>query len=422
MRSALVRCALVLCLVPLACIGETSDPAHDEVDPGLPPVLGEDLEPGDWTVPVPRGTKIIDSAPVSNESRSTRGVELVKDLEIGEKNGDPQALFYKARDLAVDHRGWIYVADMGNHRVQVFNSTGEYVRTIGREGQGPAEFSAALSVEIVGEHLVVSDPNLRRMNVWTLEGVHVRTYSVPSDIQYMFAVSDDALVVRYSLWYQGLGSHDVAYARFDLTGHEVLRYAILAAPEAAPTITRSSGGAVVRAVLPVGTPLPWATASPRGHMYMTAGDEYQVLALTDLGEPRWALRAESARQPVEPSEIKLALELYRPPFTDAEIAGVTWPELQPALSRGRMPGEPGHSLQIDGHGHLYVFPYISAPWVSDDRMRPVDVYSEDGDLLFFGLMPTCNWMAALGDHVYALENDVETDNQVVVRYRLVEPF
>ena len=32
------------------------------------------------------------------------------------------------------------------------------------------------------------------------------------------------------------------------------------------------------------------------------------------------------------------------------------------------------------------------------------------------------WDSALGDHVYRVETDPDTEEQVVARYRLVEPF
>ncbi len=55
------------------------------------------------------------------------------------------------------------------------------------------------------------------------------------------------------------------------------------------------------------------------------------------------------------------------------------------------------------------------------RGRPVDVYSSAGELLFSGLIPQ-TWNAALDDHVYVLEEDPQTEEHIVARYRLVEPL
>ena len=108
--------------------------------------------------------------------------------------------------------------------------------------------------------------------------------------------------------------------------------------------------------------------------------------------------------------------------------------------------EPTHSrksLQVDGHGHVYVFLEIPE-FPGTYTERPVDVYSAGGERLFSGFIPVSKsttsrlafvltyltpilpreqgWAAALGDHIYRIEQDAESGEDVVVRYRLVEPF
>ncbi len=85
-------------------------------------------------------------------------------------------------------------------------------------------------------------------------------------------------------------------------------------------------------------------------------------------------------------------------------------------------------MRVDGEGNVYVFPFIreDGAWNSKDRpydlLRPVDVYSPEGELLFAGMMPEISWLDAAGEHVYGLEFDPVTDEQRAVRYRLVKPF
>ncbi len=52
--------------------------------------------------------------------------------------------------IAVDDSGWVYVADIGNNRVQVFREDGEYVASWGTPGSGPCKFNAPLDVAIDG--------------------------------------------------------------------------------------------------------------------------------------------------------------------------------------------------------------------------------------------------------------------------------
>lgn len=66
--------------------------------------------------------------------------ELEEDLSIGNEE-DENCYFYKNIRLDVDSEGNIYVLDWANYRVQKFDKNGNFVSTIGRQGQGPGEFS-----------------------------------------------------------------------------------------------------------------------------------------------------------------------------------------------------------------------------------------------------------------------------------------
>jgi hypothetical protein len=65
--------------------------------------------------------------------------ELEEDLAIGDVD-DEDYFFPRPVTLSVDNDGNIYVCDGGNRRVQKYNKDGTYVRTIGRQGQGPGEY------------------------------------------------------------------------------------------------------------------------------------------------------------------------------------------------------------------------------------------------------------------------------------------
>ena len=61
-------------------------------------------------------------------------------LTLGGQAEGPESFFEVGeQSVATDGRGHIYVLDRGNHRVLMFDSTGEHVRTMGRKGGGPGE-------------------------------------------------------------------------------------------------------------------------------------------------------------------------------------------------------------------------------------------------------------------------------------------
>jgi len=85
---------------------------------------------------------------IKNPGESLYGaikLDLDDDLNIG-KEEDDNFLFYRIRDVNVDAQGNVYVVDMGNFRIQKFDSSGRYLQTIGRQGQGPGEFELPLNL------------------------------------------------------------------------------------------------------------------------------------------------------------------------------------------------------------------------------------------------------------------------------------
>ncbi len=103
------------------------------------------------------------------------GVELVQTLgELDAK--DENVAFNLPCDIALDKDGNIYILDSGNHRIQKFGPDGQYLATLGRRGQGPAEFVYPESIEIDESGFVfVSDPNNQKIQVLTPEGKDSRT-------------------------------------------------------------------------------------------------------------------------------------------------------------------------------------------------------------------------------------------------------
>lgn len=161
--------------------------------------------------------------------------------------------------------------------------------------------------------------------------------------------------------------------------------------------------------------MPTFAADSSGLFYLTASDNYQVLAFASEGAMAWAMRVAYSRPPVSRREIDRAMNIVHRRFPSAKEAEIDWPAAEPALGR----------LFVDGHGHLYVFPYV-APGLEPEE-RQVDVYSAQGERLFSGLMPSLggpwrNALAVHADFIHHLRRDTETGEWQVVRYRLVEPF
>jgi len=104
-------------------------------------------------------------------------IEFVRN--IGElETEDENLAFHIPSDIATDDQGNIYILDAGNHRIQKFDSDGNYIETIGSRGQGPGEFYLPLSLEVDPRgYLYVSDPQNQRVQILKPDGTEYKTIS-----------------------------------------------------------------------------------------------------------------------------------------------------------------------------------------------------------------------------------------------------
>jgi DNA-binding beta-propeller fold protein YncE len=96
----------------------------------------------------------------------------------GEKGSGDGEFHYPQGITVLGSSGEVAVADCGNHRVQIFDSEGNYKRQFGTKGKevdGQLYFPAGLASDTHGNLLVVDNTN--RLQVFDPEGKHLCTRS-----------------------------------------------------------------------------------------------------------------------------------------------------------------------------------------------------------------------------------------------------
>lgn len=79
--------------------------------------------------------------------------------------------FAKPTSVAVDQDGNVYVTDMLNYRVEIFDADGKFIRAFGKHGDGPGYFAMpkGIAVDCDG-HIWVTDSMQNRVQLYTQEG------------------------------------------------------------------------------------------------------------------------------------------------------------------------------------------------------------------------------------------------------------
>lgn len=117
------------------------------------------------------------SRPLWSEDGAWR---VVEERRIGQVEGDGPDVFGWVADVAVDGSGRWWVLDGQTQRIQVFDSTGTHVRTIGREGDGPGELRQAAQVEQGPDgDMWVIDPGSSRVSVFDTAGALLAAEAAP---------------------------------------------------------------------------------------------------------------------------------------------------------------------------------------------------------------------------------------------------
>ena len=87
---------------------------------------------------------------VNNVGGSARLWSVEPVLSIGQESGDEAYVFGRIADVTVDSQNRIHVLDQHAHVVRTYGADGVFIRSVGREGQGPGEFSDFVNAVLVG--------------------------------------------------------------------------------------------------------------------------------------------------------------------------------------------------------------------------------------------------------------------------------
>ena len=93
------------------------------------------------------------------------------------KQGSGNGMFTYPMGMAVTDGDEIVVADQWNHRVQVFDSNGNFLRFFGREGENAGEFKFPSEIAIDKDrNIFVADASNHRIQILSWEGRHVGSF------------------------------------------------------------------------------------------------------------------------------------------------------------------------------------------------------------------------------------------------------
>lgn len=118
------------------------------------------------------------------------------------------------RNLAVGTDGHIYVADSGNHRIQVFAVDGTYITSWGEFGTAPGQFNEPWGIAVDENFVYVADTWNHRIQKFTLDGAFMGVFGQSGSVDgtdgglgLFFGPRDVALLPNNQLLVTDTGNH-----------------------------------------------------------------------------------------------------------------------------------------------------------------------------------------------------------------------
>lgn len=100
--------------------------------------------------------------------------KLILEVSCGDKEIPTAGLLNKLSELDVDDQGCVYAMDYGDVNIKVYDSNGRFLRTIGRQGQGPGEFGGLAHISLMNHlRICILDFLQRRVIIMTTKGEYL---------------------------------------------------------------------------------------------------------------------------------------------------------------------------------------------------------------------------------------------------------
>ena len=325
-------------------------------------------------VPVSAHAQVVVENTLASAWTTTPEWTLEEDLRIW---GPPDGYLSLVSGLAADSRDNIYILDYATQEIYVFDSEGDFVRTLGGQGDGPGEFRIALGPAIgPGDTLWVGDQSAPRYSIFGPDGTFLGVR------QRRGIASGGAATERCTMTPDG--DYLELWTRFpkeersgDMSDIDLLHlYPIRVSPHTGEqdTLPYLEYTQLMADMPSLGMRRP-VRFGPRlelafdcgGGIWFARGDEYRLYRRSLDGDTTIVATLEGLRaadiDESDRNEVRASFERRPNP---AEIGDYlrTLPARKPII---------GH-ISADGAGHVFVFPETSRV----EEGTAIDVFREDG--------------------------------------------
>ena len=151
---------------------------------------------------------------------------VVEELAIGVEFGADEYMFGRIYSLAVGPDGTIHVTDSQGPVVRSYDGDGNFLRNVGRQGQGPGEYNRAPALRVLSDgRLAMWDFSASRISLFSREGEYQRSLVVGTGFggqRSFFVDTDDNFYIK-DVRPEARSESDAWFRRYSPEGEELGR-------------------------------------------------------------------------------------------------------------------------------------------------------------------------------------------------------
>lgn len=332
--------------------------------------------------------------------------DLQEDLSIGGNENDNNYYFPKRVSIAVDDQGNIFAADMGNFRIQKYDKAGKYLRSIGRKGQGPAEFQAPGTIGFDGEgNISIITSLTRALKVFSPDGTYKKSLTLRASLQPSFYLSKEGFIFGLEINYLAKDGPRIAVIKLSPDGTSKETIAQFQG-ELKPNQPAYAFHAYTNSIDLCGL-------SPTAFCYGFSSD-YKIFLADGQGKTSLIIEKEENPQRITAKEKEFILKkgtasiigrIARTKIEKIEDAAV-FPPHRPYFGK----------ILADDAARIYVTKIISSV-LSQTKIREIDVFSKSGVYLYKARLPFIPEIIKAG-FMYEIRKNEETGDITIVRHKI----
>ncbi len=347
--------------------------------------------------------------------------EYILVTRLEETEGIEESILVRAGDYKSADNGKFYVADSGDYRIAEFDADGEYLRSIGQQGDGPGEFRSVGELHIDGEYIQAWDYLAHRLNIFRLDGSFVRMVRPPQRPSYTFRL----LVARNGNIFASSGDtrHDqglqINSAHFTVYNDAGDSLTTIKTDYVAGAYQWENGDQSGVA------PLPYSSSAticllPNSGWALSTGMEPAIEIQTELGTPVRTIRIELPEESIDRTAIRQAwrqsintLETSNPraaAFQRGFLETLQFPEYKAFWA----------AMFIDDAGYFWLrLPRSYSPGLEEDERIGYRILSPEGEYLGISFPPDPRGYGSVSHGMFlGWEENPETGLRTPTVYRL----